>query len=465
MSYYQLTQLQLAGLSVVLVLVLLGYSLLKGRSRVPHATLLGVLIGILAACFFAVSYLTADSSLPRMTQVAVKLLRDLPTVLTVCYACMVQAKLYSLVRDESPALRRWFGRSWWVILAAFVGSGTLEFVLRPPVLESDQSLPSPVLVADATVLLPLAAYAALSSSVFLRTLWRNMGASHWSPKVQNFCGGIALGGLAVLALHTLAWRAARVVVPEDRIDPIVEQLSTNQIVIVALVAASILVGLISYSSEDRNRTVADDVEEVLRAFEGITEKVASASVSAEGLNPTYAAMHRATEEDLLRLSSREKRLADSAFRALLVTDGVRGHSAQHPSPIRRDQLLSVNQFYEHQLADPVVADEVRNASSKRLPDTLLGLFAHPESSVCGRGQDDFHAVVKLLLAVVDRNERSNVRTMSSWAQLVYVALVDAGVLQHRRDGLPTFSGYPVNGTVVDAYDLAKYEVGTGRIEV
>ncbi len=91
MSYYQLTQLQLAALCFGLVVVLLGYSLLKRRENIPYAVLVGTLVGILGACFFTVSYLTADSGLPRVTQVAVKFLRDLPIILTVCYACMVQA--------------------------------------------------------------------------------------------------------------------------------------------------------------------------------------------------------------------------------------------------------------------------------------------------------------------------------------------------------------------------------------
>ncbi len=126
--------------------------------------------------------------------------------------------------------------------------------------------------------------------------------SDWARRLQNLCGGLALGGLTALAIHTLVWRAVRVLVPEDQLDPIVEQLSTNQVAIISIVAISILVGLASYSSEGRTETLTDGMEDVLRAFESITENVASVSVSAEGLNVTYAALKRATNEDMLGLT-------------------------------------------------------------------------------------------------------------------------------------------------------------------
>lgn len=466
MSYYQLTQLQLAGLSAALVIALIGYSLLKRRGDIPHATLLGVLIGVLAACFFTITYLTADRDLPRVAQVAVKLLRDLPTVLIICYACMMQARRYSLVRDESPALQRWFGRSWWVIAATFFGSGALEFLLRPPVLESDESLPSTILIADAVVLVPLAAYSALSCSVFARTLWRNRASYDLPRRLQNLCGGLALGGLTVLTLHTLTWRWFRVVVPEDRIDPIIEQLSTDQVVIISLVAVNLLVGLVSYSSEGRTEMLADRFEDFLRTFEGITEKLASASVSAEGMNLTHAAMTRATDEDLLNLDSEEKRLADSAFRAVLVTEGQRAPATERSrNLITREQLLALSGFYEREFADPVVIYEIRKTPHERLPDTLRGLLSHSRSMSGESGEHDFYAVVNLLLEIVDEGDRSRPQAMGTWAQLVYVALADAGLLSYGRDGETTSNGRPIQELVVDAYNLAKYEVENRRLEL
>ncbi len=463
MSYYQLTQLQLAALCFGLVVVLLGYSLLKRRENIPYAVLVGTLVGILGACFFTVSYLTADSGLPRVTQVAVKFLRDLPIILTVCYACMVQAKRYSIVRDESSTLCTWFERSWWVIGAAFLSSATLEFVLRPPVLESDESLPPATLFADAAVLVPLATYAALCCSVFVRTLWRNREMSDWARRLQNLCGGLALGGLTALAIHTLVWRAVRVLVPEDQLDPIVEQLSTNQVAIISIVAISILVGLASYSSEGRTETLTDGMEDVLRAFESITENVASVSVSAEGLNVTYAALKRATNEDMLGLTSHEKCLVDSAFRAVLVTEGVRGHPPQHQNPITREQLLSVSEFYEKEIANSGIAEKIGQTSDERLPDSLRSLFLHPQSANGTRNRDDFYAVVKLLLEIVGEKDPSRPWAMSTWAQLVCVALDDAGVLTHRPDRITAPGSRSIQGTVVDAYNLAKYEIENCRL--
>ena len=463
MSYYQLTQLQLAALCVGLVVMLVSYSLLKRRENIPNAVLVGTLVGILGACFFTVSYLTADRSLPHVTQVAVKFLRDLPIILTVWYACMVQAKRYSVVRDESPTLRTWFERSWWVIGAAFLCSATLEFVLRPPILESDESLPPATLFADAVVLVPLATYAALSCSVFVRTLWRNREVFDWARRLQNLCGGLALGGLTALAIHTLVWRAVRVVVPEDQMAPIVEQLSTNQVAIISIVAISILVGLASYSSEGRTETLTDGVEDVLRAFESITENVASASVSAEGLNVTYAALTRATNEDMLGLSFYEKCLVDSAFRAVLVTEGVRSHAPQHHKPITREQLLCVSEFYEKEISDPRITERIGHTSVERFPDSLRSLFLHPQSANGTSSREDFYAVVKLLLEIGGEKDPSRPWAMSTWAQLVCVALDDADVLTYRPDGTTTSGSRSIQGTVVDAYNLAKYEIEHSRL--
>jgi len=204
------------------------------------------------------------------------------------------------------------------------------------------------------------------------------------------------------------------------------------------------------------------MEDVLRAFESITENVASVSVPAARLNATYAALNSATNEDMLGLTSHEKCLVDSAFRAVLVTEGVRGRPPQHQNPITREQLLSVSEFYEKEIADAGIAEKIGQTSGERLPDSFRSLFLHPQSANGTSGRDDFYALVKLLLEIVGEKDSSRPWAMSTWAQLVCVAPDDAGVLTYRPDGIPTPSR-SIQGTVVDAYNLAKYEIENCRL--
>ena len=104
-------------------------------------------------------------------------------------------------------------------------------------------------------------------------------------------------------------------------------------------------------------------------------------------------------------------------------------------------------------------------SGERLPDSLRSLFLHSQSANGTLGKDDFYSVVKLLLEIVDEKFPSSPQVMSAWAQLVYVALADADVLAHQPDGISTSSSCPIHGTVVDAYNLAKFEIENRKVEL
>ncbi len=122
------------------------------------------------------------------------------------YLCLLQAKRYSMVVNNPP-LRRWFRRSPYVIATLYLSSGLVEFVVRPPFLESDANLPFMVLASDAVILLPLAFYSGVSAVVFLFTAFKTGEGT--ALRIQNLCGAVALAGLALLSIHTLVWRGIR----------------------------------------------------------------------------------------------------------------------------------------------------------------------------------------------------------------------------------------------------------------
>lgn len=431
MTPYQVAQLQQAALDVVLIIGLLSYLLFIRRGAVPPVAALGVLIGVIGACSFVVSCLVADRDLSPMIQVAVKLLRDLPAVLVVCYTCLMQSQHYSLVVNKDR-LRSWFSRAVYVIGAGFLVGGGVELVVRPPVLESDKNLPAWILVSDAAVLAPLALYAALASYVFFGTLWRNAVAFGLGPVVQNACGVVALGGMSLLALHTFVWRGLRIFLPEEQIGVVMERMSANQVVMVGVVAVSITVGLVSYSGRGRSGELAHRFLSFLRLVGDPAQRLADATPWSEKLNLPYEAMRQAADENFLDLSSPDRHKADMLFRGVMAsrrqTDCGYGEQC-----IDRKQLTLLDKFGEEGVA----------SSCKLLSGEA--------------GGQDLYEVLSVLHYIESQDGWIELRAPAEWMQLAFVALADAGLVSCGEEGA-IVENRTISGEVADAYWLAKYEI-------
>lgn len=310
MTYYQETQFVLAAFDALLVIGLLVYSL--WRDEFPPVVAFATLVGMLGCVFFLVSFLAADQSLPRTLQVAIKLLRDLPVVLIVGYVCLLQARKYALIRGHG-SLRYLFLKCPRVLLACYGLGAMMEFAFRPPVLDSDAGLPPLVLVSDAVILAPLIGYAGASGLVFFLTALKKGG--RLSNRLQNLCGTLALGGIAVLGLHTSLWRAIRVMVPSEDIGPYVQQLSTNQVVIVAVVASSVAGGIVLYLIE---RVPHRAHERLANYLDALASSPPAPSRWGASTAVPYHAMRRASREDLLDLSSTQKDRAEALFHLIVA---------------------------------------------------------------------------------------------------------------------------------------------------
>ncbi len=408
MTHYQVAQLQQAALDVVLVVGLLSYLLFVRRSVVSPVAAIGVLIGVVGASSFVVSYLAADRDLSPVVQVAVKLLRDLPAVLVVCYTCLMQSRRYSLVVNNDR-LHSWFGRAVYVIGAGFLVGGGVELIVRPPVLESDENLPAWILISDATVLTPLVVYAALASYVFFGTLWGNAGASGLGPMVQNACGMVALAGVSLLALHTFVWRGLRVFVPEGQIEVVMERMSANQVVMVGIVAVSITVGLVSYSGKGRSEELAHRFLIFLQLIRDPVQRLTNASAWREKLNVPYEAMRRAANEDFLDLSSPDRHKADMLFRGVIV-------SRRQPDCKDGKELIGWKQL---------------------IPLANLGQegAASPCKTLSGEvGGQGLYEILSILHYIEISGGRIELRAPTEWTQLAFVALADAGLISCSEEG-------------------------------
>lgn len=447
MTHYQATQLHLAGLDVLLVAALLIYALIFRRNSVPPALILAVLVGIMGASFFVVSALAADEDLPRVYQVAIKLLRDLPVVVIVSYICLLQAKRYSLVSNK-PRLRRWFRRGPYVVVALYIASGLVEFVVRPPFLESDANLPFMILVSDALILLPLAGYSGVSAIVFLFTAFKD--GTRAALRIQNLCGAAALAGLAILSVHTLVWRAIRVWVPSDRIGPYIEQLSTNQTYLVGFVALSIVLGLGIQCGKGTHDGLADRLLHFLGLAGGLGARLANGQTGEVPVAVPYESMLRAGEADLLDLSPTRRRQADMLFRAYAARQ--RQPSTSNSAECSAASYLSaLDRFYESEDKDTSGSFHgslvVAASSGSLTPEAL-------------NSSENLHEVVKAIREISREGDGYSPKSLEPWIQLAYLALTDAELLTAPDKAGDSLFQPPVtvSSEVFDGYYLAKYQI-------
>lgn len=463
MTYYQITQLQLAALDVLLVIGLLSWILLVRRGAIPPVVIFAVLVGLIGACFFVISYLTADQSLPRIVQVGIKLLRDLPIVLIVCYVCLLQARRYTLARS-SAWLRKWFGRAPYVIGVGYLTGGVVEFVVRPPFLESDAGLPAAVLFSDTLALVPLAAYAGAAAIVF--SVAARKRGERLNVKAQNVCGAVALGGLAVLALHTLAWRAIRVRVPEGRIDPFVEQMSTNQVVIVAAVALSVTLGLIIYCGEGESERMVKRFLGFVELMGDMSARLVNTPTRSVRLMLPYESMLRATDADLLDLTPDDRRKAGTLFRAVVAHRERRRGGENEDGPSEGERLLAMlARFYESELETPTFAEELNDLPRERIPGPLRDLQSYASrhgeevapSHPSPAPSDGFYEVLSVLREIETERGRIEFRDLEPWAELACVALAETDVLT-AGERTAILANPKVDREIVDGYRLARYEI-------
>jgi hypothetical protein len=463
MTSYQVAQLVQASLYLGLVTVTMAYIVIARPRTLSPVVALGVLTGVLGAGFFLAAFFAADSDLPPVLQLLVKLLRDLPVVLIVLYACRMQLNGYSFFAEPLPAARRWmtgwFARATPVVLSSFALGGLAELVLRPAFLESDAPLPPSILVSDGLILVPLAFYAALSCFVFGWTLLRESADLRLRDRLENLCGTVALGGLSFLALHTLAWRAVRALLPVDLVEPILEQMSVNQIFIVGAVALSISVGLISHSTRDAStREASRRLVSLASDLAYFSDRLANNPVRDPRLRLCRDAMLKAAGPDFLGLEPAAERRAHRVFRGVLFIHEE--PDRQEGSRETRERLRSIVRLCDEERRSSTLTKALGGHRRHSLPDALQSVLANdgaasPDPATGGLETQGLRREAQVILHPVSAAEAS-VGELDCGTRLALVALWDAGILP--QDSEEIDGALLVQGEVADAYNLAKYQL-------
>lgn len=444
--------------------MMMAYVLIARPRSLSPVVALGVLTGVLGAGFFLAAFFAADNDLPPVLQLLVKLLRDLPVVLIVLYACGMQLREYSYFTEPLPASRRWvkrwYTRSVPVVVSSFALGGLAELIIRPAFLESDAPLPPLVVVSDGLILLPLAFYAALACFVFGRTLLGN-AATRFRDGMENFCGVVALGGLSLLALHTLAWRAVRAFLPVEQVDPILEQMSTNQVFAVGAVALSISVGLISHSTRDTSTREASrrfvSLASDLGYFSG---RLANSPVRAPCVRECYDAMLEATGPEFLDMDPAARRRAQRIFHGTLLLNGEPEAGDKEVRRLR-ERLRGIVRLCEKEHRSSLLTNALASGYPHSLPDTLLDVLIREEET--GQTSDaDARDVRRLgrdaqvILHPESVAEHRPADSLDHGTRLALVALWDAGALPTESGALD--EAWIMRGEAADAYNLAKYRI-------
>lgn len=468
MTSYQAAQLLQASLYLGLVTITMAYILIARPRTLSPVVALGVLTGVLGAGFFLAAFFAADRNLPPALQLVVKLLRDLPVVLIVLYACRMQLNGYSFFAEPLPAARRriqrWFTWSVPVVASSFALGGLAEFVIRPAFLQSDAPLPPSILVSDGLILLPLALYAAISCFVFGWTLLKESADLRLRDRLENFCGAAALGGLSVLALHTLAWRAVRALLPVDRVGPILEQMSVNQIFVVGAVALSISVGLISHSTRDASMRDASTRETSRRLISlasdlaYLSEHLANNPVRDPHVRLCQDAMLKAAGSDFLGLDRAAQGRAHRIFRGVLFVHEDPGK--QEISREATGKLRAIVRLCDNERRSSVLTRALGDHRRHSLPDVLQSVL--PDDGVALPGADSSGPEAQNLreeaLVILRPGSAvvSGVDTLDCGTRLALVALWDAEALE--LDPGEIEGARAVQGELADAYNLAKYQL-------
>lgn len=477
MTSYQVAQLVQASLYLGLVALVMSCVLLAGPRKLSPVIAFGVLTGVLGAGFFVAASFAADRNLSPLLQVAIKMLRDLPAVLVILYACKMQLGSYSFfVSERGPSygrrLEMWFDKSTSVVLVSFFLGGVAEFIIRPDFLDSDNPLPPAVLVSDGLILFPLAFYAALACYVFAWTLTMDFSGSPFRGRLENLCGVVALGGLSLLAMHTLGWRALRALLPVEQVDPVLEQMSLNQIVLVAIIASSIALGLVSHSTRDGT------VAEVSRKFVWLVDKLshiagreANTPVRDWRVRLCYEAMMKAAGPALLDLEPSSARRARRIFRGVMSsTQEKRGDPTKEARESRK-KIRSLMGFFDR---DPQRSMLYRELGRSRYPlsgalrDLLYDASYKEEQGQPGDEdaqslRHDMRFILELESQSSNEGDRSAAECSDDGVRLSLVALRDAGMLT--LSDVHTFSRErALEGEVSDAYYLAKYEVENSGLQ-
>lgn len=434
MSGYQDLQLVQAGLCLAALLVLCSYTIMVREDERPPIVWFGVIVAGIASLTFGAVFLITHEHLgaERRLEMMTRLLREVPAVFIVGYACLVQVRRYRGARNRR-LLRKWFERAPILLSGALFSASVLGTLAPYPILHLLEPLPLRALLVDVVWMIPLGGFSALSAFVFFEAIGQEMPG--FRQRIQNLSAALGMACISVIVWNALLTTGVRVLGAPAWLSWNARTVADLQVVLVGAAAAGFAVAVVSYQARDRRTDVTERFLRFVEVVGEVSEVVENAPISKMGLSVEYASLLEAGGREVLDLSMTDMRKLDDAFRISIIWA-----SGRPPGMVTR--LLHLARVYDEELGS--------------IPDG---------TSTGSSGPPGMYGVLKLALSVAEGTEgwgtKGDLRDAPIWAQLCSVALADAAMLgPDQRKAV--MEGDVVADKVRDAYMLAKWKVNTVR---
>lgn len=422
-------------------------------TRLLGISLVVAVIGILG--FSLAGYASRQPSSPGL-DVTVKYLKNVPITAAVSYACLVQARRYSLSHRTSWVHRTLMAGPY-IVWAGFLFTATLDVWRHPPVLEVTEPLSLWSTGYNAAFVVPLAFYSGFTACVFLKAINEPVRfasvRNRLRRNLQNVCSAMVMGGFAFLAVSTYAWYCGRSLLPEQALGALATTVSRLQAVSIAVLSLALLVGIVSYCSQDDYEKLMEHLANITQPICDLTEILAAAPVFDSGLNKPYAHLKQAVGKEFLDLSESESNRADDAFRAgALINVGWRSKLGGDYESIKSADLLNLAKMH----------DAAPASTYATLQDNPAGDV--PTTKVSQALDTSGETLYKAIAFVTNLSSGRNLDTMcheEHWAQVAALALAEARALPDRIS-LELMAGNHVSENVYHCYSLAQLKLKVDR---
>jgi hypothetical protein len=436
---------------------LMGALLVARRGIVAPLVAFGALVLVGRACGFALNYFAAEGGVPPVLQVVHYHLRSLPIVVLTIYVCLMQARRYRAARNND-FIRALFLRVPYVYGGGFVLMFVWDLISQPPVLEYEKSVPVSGALAQAAWFAVATVYGGLAALVFFRAVGDASAPLGIGQRLQNLFFGIALAAAAVAAPVAAFQRSMQAFSPEVLTPSFVGWLSTVQLVTYAVTVAGIVAGILSYYYQSKSDRFLERFSSFLDLVGDLAEEISDAVVGEERLTVPHAAMHQAAGPELLDLSPVDVRRMDNAFCARVVWQ--RWAAMGRAGRIRRRRLRDLAEAYNTELREPVLREGLQSGvCGQAIPEHVMELLPE-ERGEGGSDEPGRHGLGEALALVLDIDgggDGSELPTLPEWGQLVYVAMVDAGLLPQGQ-AEAVLDGRGISEEVLNAYRLAEFKI-------
>lgn len=454
---------------------LVGALFVARRGRVAPLVAFGGAVLVTRAGGFALNYyFAADEPPPVWLQAPQTWARAAPIVVLTTYVCLMQARRYRAARDND--FIRWlFRHALGIYGGLFVVMFAWDCVTQPPLLEYDSGYPVASWVVETAWHVTGTLYALLAAFVFFSAARGTRGPVGLGQRLQNLFFGIAILGAGLSAPVAVIQRGVRAFFPEEVTSALAQSFAVAEFITFVLTVGGLVLGIFSYYTQSKSDRFLERFSSFTELVGDLTEELASAPIGEKRLNLPYVTMHQAAGEEFLDLSPVDKRKMDNAFCARVVWEHRAGTNDDETEPwagprtgsragrLSRRRLRDLSEAYDHELEEPVLREGLLGGvCDGALPNTLMDLLpdkagsgdAGSRSISPGTGHQGLGEALAIAL---ETDVARDLSSLPEWAQLVYVALADAGLLPTSRR-TAVLDGREVSRTVLDTYRLAEFKV-------